>query len=400
MNMSLTERESLNILQWNARSAVANKMTLEKTLFEKNIHIALISETWFKPGKFYNFPGYNVIRDDREDGRAGAAIFLKTNIFYRENHSYYKISDTQSCAVSVTYDEKSVNIVSFYNDHTNNVTSQEWTRFFTSFQGPTVFGGDSNCHHLAWGCTKTDTKGRSLLDAMDDANLLFLNTGAATLMRSIHHRNVSAIDLTIVTADLSGFFDWNVIDDALGSNHYPILLSSNVMSFKSIIKTPIRKWKIAQADWTKFQIEMKILSEPYLENINHGQENSYENFIQDLNIASEKSIPKVSNFNENGKFRRPWWNEECEKLLKDRKTKLNLYKCTLNLEDFLEYTKSDSKFKKYCKESQKKSWQSFCNSLNRHVKIREVWQSIKRLKNKKNRPLCTCSRRGMVRKPI
>lgn len=45
MNMSLTERESLNILQWNARSAVANKMTLEKTLFEKNIHIALISET-------------------------------------------------------------------------------------------------------------------------------------------------------------------------------------------------------------------------------------------------------------------------------------------------------------------------------------------------------------------
>lgn len=124
MAMSLINRNKLNILQWNARSAVANKSSLEKALYEQNIHIALISETWFKPGKFVNFPGYNVIREDREDGKAGVAIFLKTDIYYKENHSYYKIRNVQSCAVTVTYNENPLNIVSFYNSPTNNITSQ------------------------------------------------------------------------------------------------------------------------------------------------------------------------------------------------------------------------------------------------------------------------------------
>ncbi|KAI5731334.1 hypothetical protein M8J77_008389 [Diaphorina citri] len=175
--------------KWNARSAVANRISLERALFEQNIHIALISETWFKPGKFINFPGYNIIREDREDGKAGVAIFLKTNTFYKANLSYYKISNMQSCAVSLTYDENPISIVSFYNSPSNNITSQEWRRFFDSFHGPCIIGGDSNCHHQAWGCSMTDTKGRSLLDAMDDSNLFLMNTGEPTLMRSIHHRH-------------------------------------------------------------------------------------------------------------------------------------------------------------------------------------------------------------------
>lgn len=79
--MNLPENEKLNILQWNARSAVANKTTLEKFLFDQNVHIALISETWFKPGVFVNFPGYNIIRDDRTDGKTGVAIFFKNKYF-------------------------------------------------------------------------------------------------------------------------------------------------------------------------------------------------------------------------------------------------------------------------------------------------------------------------------
>lgn len=71
------------IFQWNARSAVANKRSLESTLFHVNIDLALISETWFKPGVYYNYRGYNIVRTDREDGRTGAAVFIREkNIFY------------------------------------------------------------------------------------------------------------------------------------------------------------------------------------------------------------------------------------------------------------------------------------------------------------------------------
>lgn len=177
--MNLSNKSQLNILQWNARSAVANKPSLEKILFDKNIHIAIISETWFKPDKFINFPGYNILREDREDGRAGVAIFIKSNIFYSVNNTYFRIPCLQSCVAVIMYEynDKPLNIISFYNPPSNNVTSHQWQQFFASFSGSSILGGGANCHHQVLGCSITDTKGRSLQDAVDDSNLFMLNTG-------------------------------------------------------------------------------------------------------------------------------------------------------------------------------------------------------------------------------
>lgn len=276
--------------------------------------------------KIHQFPGYNIIREDREDGKAGVAIFLKSNIFYRENTSYHKVSHLLSCAVILTYNEKPLNIVSFYNP-SSTITSRDWRLFFESFPGPSIIGGDSNCHHQVWGCSLTDSKGRSLLDAIDDANLILLNTGEPTLLKSIHHRNNSAVDISLITSDLSGIIsEWKVEDDTLGSNHFPIKMISHVISIHSIIKQPIRKWKIKQANWGIFQNEIESLTKRANKKSEINQI-SYAQFMEILNQASEKSIPKVNSFNENQKFRRPWWNEKCGKLMQERKLKLNEYKC-------------------------------------------------------------------------
>lgn len=73
-------------MQWNARSAVSNKHSLIKFLNEMNIDIALINETWFKPGTIINFQGFNMIRKDRYDGKAGVAILIKKNLNSKEIH--------------------------------------------------------------------------------------------------------------------------------------------------------------------------------------------------------------------------------------------------------------------------------------------------------------------------
>lgn len=378
--MNLSSKSKLNILQWNARSAIANKSSLEKILFEKNIHIAIISETWFKPGKFVNFPGYNIIREDREDGRAGVALFIKNNIFYSVNNTYYQIPYLQSCAVEIMYNDKPLNIISFYNPPSNNLTSRQWQQFFASFSGSSILGGDANCHHQVWGCSITDTKGRSLQDAVDDSNFCMLNTGEPTLVRSIHHRNSSAIDITLVTPDLFGLLEWHLDEDSHGSNHFPILISSQVISVESVLKQPIRKWKIKQADWKIFKNEIEVLTgKSYAEN-----NLSYTTFLDNLDTACEKSIPKATAFNENQKFRRPWWNKKVEQLLLTRKQNLNTYKQNPTTENFLQYTKSDANFKRQCKKSRKEAWENFCNTLNRQQKISEVWKSIKILKNKRS----------------
>lgn len=58
----------MNMLQWNCRSAVANKVNLEYLLYQNQISIALLSETWFKSKYYYNFKGYKCFRPDRADG--------------------------------------------------------------------------------------------------------------------------------------------------------------------------------------------------------------------------------------------------------------------------------------------------------------------------------------------
>lgn len=38
-------------MQWNARSVVSNKGSLVKYLYDHDIDVALISETWLKPSR-------------------------------------------------------------------------------------------------------------------------------------------------------------------------------------------------------------------------------------------------------------------------------------------------------------------------------------------------------------
>lgn len=72
--------QNLKICQWNCRSAIANKTNLEHLLEDNKVDVALLSETWFKPGRYVAFSGYNVERNDRHDGHGGVAILIKTSI--------------------------------------------------------------------------------------------------------------------------------------------------------------------------------------------------------------------------------------------------------------------------------------------------------------------------------
>ncbi|KAK9696476.1 hypothetical protein QE152_g31876 [Popillia japonica] len=45
----------LNIVQWNAQSAVAKRPQLEYMILKYNIHIAVLCETWYKPQQLISF---------------------------------------------------------------------------------------------------------------------------------------------------------------------------------------------------------------------------------------------------------------------------------------------------------------------------------------------------------
>lgn len=139
------------LCQWNCRSAIANKNDLENLLANENIDVALLSETWFKPNKYINFTGYNVIRIDRPDGYGGVAILLKSNIKFKE----FIITQNKKCQMVgvqiCTNYTGNVTLVSIYVPPKINVTVSEWNKFFESIPNPHIIGGDFNAHHVLSG---------------------------------------------------------------------------------------------------------------------------------------------------------------------------------------------------------------------------------------------------------
>lgn len=113
-------------MQWNARSAVSNKCSLVHFLTSNQIDVAIISETWFKPGIAYTFKGYNIVRKDRNDGKAGAAIFIKKNIPFNE----IQISDNFTneilvCGIQISFNKE-----------------RRW-----NVEPPSIIVGDLNAHN-------------------------------------------------------------------------------------------------------------------------------------------------------------------------------------------------------------------------------------------------------------
>ena len=167
--------DKINIGQWNCRSAISNKVNLENFLFEEKIHLAMLSETWFKPERYIAFSGYNIVRNDRLDGKGGVAILLKQNIKYTEisgsnldNIFYVGLKIRLKNNIELT-------LISVYIKPNTKIKLSTWNKFLSLFKKPFLIGGDFNAHHEAWGCSESDIYGKTLLESLDLNNIVYLN---------------------------------------------------------------------------------------------------------------------------------------------------------------------------------------------------------------------------------
>lgn len=98
----------------------------------------------------------------------------------------------------------------------------------------------------------------------------------------------------------------------------------------------------------------------------------------------------------------PWWNDECDKSLKESKRAYRLYKkekrkaeyyqkSPNRLEDLqnlqeslkIDYKRKRANARRIFKESRKKSWESFITSINSYTPPGIVWQKINAINGQK-----------------
>ncbi|XP_043467491.1 uncharacterized protein LOC122501807 [Leptopilina heterotoma] len=86
---------------------------------------------------------------------------------------------------------------------------------------PLIKGCDANAHHVVWGSTDINDRGRRLLDFLIDTDLDILNQGNEATFVTVNRKEV--LDITICSKSLcDGVRDWRVSNEDSLLDHRPI----------------------------------------------------------------------------------------------------------------------------------------------------------------------------------
>lgn len=371
------------IIQWNARSAVSNHYLLKKLILETKCDLALLCETWYKPGSVIDMPGYNVIRKSRPQGKGGVAIFISTKLMFEEINFQPNFNDKlEVCGVNVFINNKKISLASVYRPPTIRVSSSDYVRVFEQLHTHAVLAGDFNAHNGSWGSSENNQAGDILLEALDECpNFVIRNDGSPTKINK--SARCSALDLTLMTRNMINNSSWEVLEDPCGSDHLPILIELNSNSFQ-IHKhkvVPLRKWRSNKADWELYkQLIVQFL--PQNPSTQYSANESLELLIDAITKAANESMPVNKPFTPRGPASPAWWDQECQELNEKRRNAFKEYRRNLCPKNFIECNRLNALCKRVFKTKAKKSWEVYCNSLNAFSNPADIWRRVSFVKNK------------------
>ena len=155
-----------------------------------------------------------------------------------------------------------------------------------------------------------------LEDLFSEMDLCILNDGSSTYIHPTTG-STSALDLSICGPSLVLDYEWNTHEDLCGSDHSPVILTSNAVKEEA---APNR-WNFKKADWLSFQAQCssELMEEPR-DHVCCGimsAEDPTGQFTDLLIQAANKAIPKTRLSKKLPKV--PWFNDSCKRAIKERK---------------------------------------------------------------------------------
>lgn len=390
---SRNHKFSLRFLQWNARGISSKKGDLIHISHQYDV-IAIL-ESWLNPNFYFSFPGFHIQRKDSFTKKSSGLCFLiRHGIQYSIEPNIFNLNGLlDTFGVRIHTLQGSLVIVALYKNPSFNIKYEHWIQVFSSLRKADniIFAGDFNSHNPSWGCSIADSAGKSLEKAASDCHLCILNNGMPTRITP-PSQNVSAIDLTLVNPGLLPHCVWNVLDDAMGSDHFPVETTIHISNI--IYSRFLHRVDSTSTNWISFKKILRNQEESITSKINDDSLNIEEkvslltSFLID---AVTSSNPHASNTKNNLRVSKtppssPWWNEDCAKQFADRKFALKQYRTNPSYENYLNLRKHEALAKKTFKAAKRDSWRNYCENIDFHTSPGKIWRAIKSFKNRSLAP--------------
>lgn len=411
LNENCTKNKSLNLLQWNCRG-VRNKF-IDLCNISDNFDIIMLIETMLKTEDQFSLKGFNIVRFDRiDEPHGGIAICVREGLIFDKVNLDINNNCLECGSIQIESNFGSILITTCYRKpyNRNNIKKRDWDDFTNKIKQHNAdhffFGGDFNAHHTWWGSSRCCANGNVISDNTDVENFILLNNKSPTHVTLTNDNcNYSNIDLSFVSPDLALMSDWQVGDDAMGSDHFPIAIQINVSpSYQTRIQY---KYNLKKFDWDVF---FKVLDEnkTFFNSIQYSnleiisRYNYFINFLHEsINyVLLNQPGNNKKNSNENNDLfedRRPnveiksvkskinpcavWWNEKCTKAKRLRTAAYKSLRHRYTREQFFELKKTVATTKKTLKEEKKLAFVKFSETISPKSDITYVWRKIRLFKN-------------------
>ena len=366
------------ILQWNAQSILAHGNELKHYIYNSNNKpdIICIQESWLKENINYKLNNYSVIRKDRKFTRdGGVCVFVKNNITYKVKENDF-VNNVEYIHIEIFINSKYFNLINIY--HPGGKINKFEYSFLFAIKNVTICG-DFNSKNTIWGSNITDSNGKIIQELMDENNLYILNDGTGTHIT--HNGNQTPLDLTFISSNLANIANWNLYNDTLGSDHFPVKIE--LYQNRNIIENNNKSnaWNYKKANWNLFSENLETVQNN--RHINDDLEiNEYWEIISnDIMNSANKYIPKKQKIMRNPV---PYWNEKCTEAIRERKRARRKVLRTKLPQDYIEYKKKKALAQKIIKSSKKQFWHNYCSSLNKNSNFHKIWKTIMRMENNNN----------------
>lgn len=262
--------------------------------------------------------------------------------------------------------------------------------FLTQFGDRVLFGGDFNLHNGMWGSLHDCPAGKHLVEALEESDFVTLNNGSPTYYGVTQDKD-SAIDLTIAHSSMTARFSWQVNDYLWGSDHFPIIIKSGQFFREEIRHRRPPRLYTTRTNWKSFQLIMDQRIKEDWKSVPTEIEIAYPTFICLVEGALSESTPGFHNRNVRGSTPQgkpgegrgsgsppcPWWNVECEMLIRQRKAALNNFQLTRLFSDLVKYQRQVAITKRELRRIKRDNFRRFCEGINKYTNQAFLWRTIK-----------------------
>ena len=371
----------MDFLQWNIRGLRANCRDFETLVNHHRPSVIALQETLLPADKNYNLNSFvQLFKPATNDlSKRGVALFIHKSILH---HNIELHTNLEAVAARITM-SKTITVCSLYlSPSTSSLTSQ-LESLISQLPKPILLLGDFNGHSQQWGSDSVNSRGKIIEDLIAANDLCLLNTGSPTFCSSMG--SLTHVDLSLCDPTLFLDFEWKVLDELYGSDHFPIAIGFNQRPEEASQKI----WNFKSANWELFE---QLFIERLPENLINDSEDPMAEFTRILLHCAKEAIP-MTKLNPQ-RVKTPWFDEECKNLRKERKRALRQFVKAPTNENKIKHQAARAKCRFVFKKKKKESWEKFCSNLSFKTDTKKVWDIVRKIKGKANLETNKCLKSG------